>query len=285
MATKKRELVVKANQLVEARYRLHLVEHQLIVYAISRAREEERGLTAGSWLTIDAAKFAEQFGTDKKNAYRQIQDAANNLWNRAITLYGIDIDTETGEKQIIETRWIAAKARIDNAERVQLMFSPLVIPYITRLQKDVGNFTRYYLENISSMTSVHAVRMYELLVQYRVAGTREFELARLREILCLGDEYPRILDFKKWVIDVAMKQINEHSDLIVSYKQRKTGRTVTHLDFEIKTKQDTKKAAAKPKTAKQKPVAAGGSDARARPGESQYDFERRMLEQAGQQRI
>lgn len=270
MATKKREMVVKANQLVEARYRLHLVEHQLIVYAISRAREEEKGLVAGSWLTIDSAKFAEQFGTDRKNAYRQIQDAANNLWNRAITLY--DTDPETGEEQIIETRWIAAKSRIDHAERVQLMFAPLVIPYITRLQKDIGNFTRYYLENIAGMTSVHAVRMYELLVQYRARGNREFEVGWLKSHLCLGDEYPRIVDFKKRVIDEAVKQINEHSDLAVSYEQRKTGRTVTHLIFQIKAKPEPKKAkAAKPYVATE-----GGSDARALPGESQYVFERRL---------
>ena len=278
MATKKRELVVKANQLVEARYRLHLVEHQLIVYAISRTREEEKGLAAGSWLTIDAAQFAEQFGTDRKNAYRQIQDAANNLWNRAITLY--DTDPETGEEQIIETRWIAAKARIDNAERVQLMFAPLVIPYITRLQKDIGNFTRYYLENIAGMTSVHAVRMYELLVQYRTLGNREFEIDWLKSHLCLDDEYPRIVDFKKRVIDEAVKQINEHSDLAVRYEQRKTGRVVTHFIFDIKAKTEAKQATKKKIVIDKQYV-----ERHALPGES-YDMAyRRLAEEAGQQRF
>ena len=231
--------------MVEARYRLHLVEHQLIVYAISRAREEEKGLVAGSWLTIDPAKFAEQFGTDKKNAYRQIQEAANNLWHRAITLY--DIDPETGEDRVIETRWIAAKARIDKAERVQLMFAPLVIPYIKRLSKDVGNFTRYYLENIAGMTSVHAVRMYEMLLQYRTVENREFEVDVLKSHLGIEEEYPRIADFKRWVIDEAVKQINQHSDIKVSYTQRKTGRNVTHLIFNIKAKPEPKKATTVPK--------------------------------------
>ena len=249
MTIKKRELVVKANQLVEARYRLHLVEHQLIVYAISRAREEEKGLAAGSWLTIDPDKFAEQFGTDKKNAYRQIQEAANNLWHRAITLH--DIDPETGEDRVIETRWIAAKARIDKTERVQLMFAPLVIPYIKRLSKEGGNFTRYYLENIAAMTSIHAVRMYELLVQYRELGNREFEVDELKSYLGMEEEYPRITEFKRWVIDEAVKQINEHSDLKVAYTQSKTGRTVTHLSFTIKAKPEPKKATkAAPKSIK-----------------------------------
>ena len=46
------------------------------------------------------------------------------------------------------------------------------------------------------------------------------------------------MDFKKWVIDVALSQINEHSDLSASYAQRKTGRNVTHLIFTFAPKEE-----------------------------------------------
>ena len=131
------------------------------------------------------------------------------------------------------------------------MFAPLVIPYIKRLSKEGGNFTRYYLENIAAMTSIHAVRMYELLVQYRELGNREFEVDELKSYLGMEEEYPRITEFKRWVIDEAVKQINEHSDLKVAYTQSKTGRTVTHLSFTIKAKPEPKKATkAAPKSIK-----------------------------------
>jgi plasmid replication initiation protein len=55
--------------------------------------------------------------------------------------------------------------------------------------------------------------------------------------LQLGDKYPAIKDFKKWVIEPAVTQINEHSDLKLSYGQRKTGRVVTHLLFSFSPKQ------------------------------------------------
>ena len=50
--------------------------------------------------------------------------------------------------------------------------------------------------------------------------------------------YSAIKDFKKRVIDVAVSQINEHSDLNVNYEQRKTGKAVTHLIFYFHSKRE-----------------------------------------------
>jgi plasmid replication initiation protein len=223
-----------------------LLEQQIILFAICRSRDEQRGLSPHSWLTIDAEGFAKQFGTDKKNAYRQLQEAASTLYDRSITLY--DTDPDTGKPRKIETRWIEAKARIDNAGKIQLMFASLVIPFITRLGDD-GGFTSYRLEKIGGMSSAHAVRIYELLVQYLAAGSREIEIAWLKETLQLNGQYTAIKDLKKYVIDLAVNQINEHSDIMVGYTQRRTGRTVTHLIFSIKAKPEPK-ASAKPKLIK-----------------------------------
>ena len=52
----------------------------------------------------------------------------------------------------------------------------------------------------------------------------------------LNSEYQRVLDLKKRVIDPAVLQINEFSDLTVSYTQKKKGRTVTHFIFNFSQK-------------------------------------------------
>ena len=54
MAVEKQEMVTKSNRLVEASYRLTLVEQQLVLYAICRSREEQRGLSANEPVTIDS---------------------------------------------------------------------------------------------------------------------------------------------------------------------------------------------------------------------------------------
>ena len=223
------ELVVKSNRLVEACYRLNLIEQQIILFAISRSRDEQLGLSPNNPVTIAASAFAKVFGTNESKVYGQLKEALGDLFERSVTIY--DTDPATGKDRTVTTRWISDKAYIDGAGHIQLTFAPRVIPYITRLESE---FTSYRLEKISGMSSAHAVRLYELLVQYLTIGKREIELSDLRKSLGLTYEYKAIKDFKKRVIDVAVAQINEHSDIRVSYTQRKTGRTVSHLIFAIK---------------------------------------------------
>jgi plasmid replication initiation protein len=228
----KKELVVKSNRLVEASYRLTLVEQQIILFAICRAREEQRGLTADTPVTITAKDFAAQFGTNETKVYGQLKEAMSTMFERHVVIR--DQHPETGKPRVTKTRWISTSSYIDGAGAIQIIFAPLVIPYITRLESE---FTAYRLEKIGNLSSAHAVRLYELLVQYLSIGKREMEIGWLKDILQVTDEYPRIVDFKKRVTDVAVDQINAHTDITTSYTQRKTGRNVTHLNFKIDAKE------------------------------------------------
>ena len=251
MSKSKTELVVKSNRLVEASYRLNLVEQQIILFAICRSREEQKGFTSDTPVTIAAADFAAQFGTNPNMVYGQLKEAVDTLYERSVTTY--DIHPESGKERVTKTRWISQANYIDGAGCIQFIFAPQVIPFIRRLGDD-GGFTSYRLEKIGGMTSAHAVRIYELLVPYLSIGKREIEIAWLREALQLDGQYTAIKDLKLRVIDLAVDQINEHSDIKVSYTQRKTGRTVTHLIFDIKAKPEPKKIAAKPKAKRTTPT-------------------------------
>jgi plasmid replication initiation protein len=228
----KTELVVKSNRLVEASYRLSLVEQQIILFAICRAREEQRGLSPENPVTISAIDFAAMFGTNETKVYGQLKEAMLTLYKRDVRLY--DTNPRTGKPRITNTRWISAASYIDGDGEIQIIFAPLMIPFITRLERE---FTQYRLEKIGNLSSVHAVRLYELLLQYMGLGKREFEIPRLKETLGIETEYPDIDNFKKWVIDSSVKQINTHTDITTSYTQRKTGRVVTHFNFKIQAKE------------------------------------------------
>jgi plasmid replication initiation protein len=108
---------------------------------------------------------------------------------------------------------------------------------MTRLESE---FTSYQLEKVGNMTSAYAVRIYELLAQHRDIGNRTLNMTWLRETLQIGpDEYKLTTNFIRKVIEVAVDQINKHSDLTVSYKPVKTSRAITDFAFKIKSK-DTK---------------------------------------------
>lgn len=275
MSKSKAELVVKSNKMIEASYRLNLVEQQIILFAICRSREEQKGFSPDAPITITAADFAAQFGTNTEQVYSQLKQAVDTLYDRSVTMH--DIDPVSGKKRVTVTRWISDKSYIDGAGQIQMTFAHRVIPFITRLGDD-GGFTSYRLEKIGGMSSTHAVRIYELLVQYLSIGKRDIEIAWLRETLELDGQYAAIKDLKLRVIDLAVTQINEHSDIAVSYTQRKTGRAVTHLIFQIKAKQEPKKITVNPK---KQIIDKKYVDIHARPGETYDTAFKRLLEEAG----
>ena len=225
----KKELVVKSNRLVEASYRLTEVEMQIVLYSICRSREDGVGLSPKDPLTIRADDFAARFGTNTRMVYGQLKNAMDTLYKRTLIIR--DEDPKTGKPRVVETRWISDKAYIDGAGQIQITFAHKVIPFISQLE---GDFTPYLLKQIGRMTSVYAVRLYELLLQYIKFGKREISIVWLKEILQLEGEYPRIFDLKERVIDVAVNQINKYSDINVSYTNIKTGRAITGFMFTIK---------------------------------------------------
>lgn len=272
--TEKNDLVVKSNRLVQASYRLTLTEQQMVLYSICKAREEQKGLSANEPVSVDARAFAAQFGIDPTNVYYLLKEAAAALYERQVVIH--DIHPKSNKPRVVKTRWISDAAYVDGAGIVEFTFAPKMIPFITRLEKE---FTSYRLEKIGNMTSVHAVRIYELLIQYSAVGRRELGIDELKEMLGISGEYKAIKDFKKRVLDTAVNQINEHSDIDVSYTQRKAGRTVTHLIFDIKSKPEAKTKAKRPV------IDEAYLEKYARPGESRDAAYRRLAEELGQARL
>ena len=230
-----KELVVKANRLVDASYRLTLVEQYIVLLAIVLARETGKGLNSIDFVSISAKNYAEHFDADEKSAYAQIKEASSTLFNREFILY--DKHPESGKDRVNRCRWVSTASYVDEAGVIQLRFSPDIVPYITRLETE---FTRYDLEKVARMSSAYAVRLYELIMQWVSVGVWQIKIEQLKEILMIQTHYTLLKDFKKRVVDVAVSQINEHSDLIVSYTQKKTGRNVTHLIFHFKQKEESK---------------------------------------------
>lgn len=227
------ELVVKSNRLVEASYRLTLNEQRIILYAICRTREEDVALAPDKPVTITADTFAKQFpSVGKGNVYQQLKDAMDALYDRSVTIN--DKDPETGHDRVTKTRWISTASYIDGAGHVQVIFAPQVIRYIARVEEE---FTKYQLEKVSEMTSFHAIRIYELLSQYRATKSRSITLVELRNYLQIeSGEYKLTANFMRKVLDVAVKQINDFSDLNINYVPTKTSRAITAFAFKIREK-------------------------------------------------
>ena len=229
----KNGLVVKDNALINASYNLELTEQRLVMLAIINARELGQGITADSKLEIHASDYAKLFNVSPDASYKALKDAVNNLFNRQFS-YTAEYK-KTGKVGIVRSRWVSRIFYVDDLALLEITFAPDVVPLITRLEE---HFTKYEAKQVAHLTSKYATRLYELLIAWREVGkTPIFELQQLRKNLGVeDDEYQRMHHFKSRVLETAITQINEHTDIKATYEQHKKGRTITGFSFKFKQK-------------------------------------------------
>lgn len=227
------ELVVKDNALIQASYTLDLAEQRLILLAIIEARNSGQGITHDSLLRIHASNYAKQFGVNDKTAYTVVKDASKGLFDRYVTYH--DKNPKNGKDRSFHCRWVDKIGVEPDSGIVYMRFTSDVVPLITRLE---NHFTSYEIDKVANLTSIYAIRLYELCVAWREQGfTQRYKIDDLRQKLGVEPEqYKEMHNFKARVIDLAIKQINKHTDITVKYEQHKTGRTITAMSFTFKVK-------------------------------------------------
>ena len=250
-----KDLVVKDNRLIQASYTLGLVEQRLILLAIVGSRNLSEHITAETILTVRAEDYAKHFGVERQAGYMALADAVETLFNRRAT---VDVyDRQKNRMRPMTVRWVTAMEYEENSGCVSLRFGHEVIPLITKLEEQ---FTSYELQQVAGLKSAYAIRLYELLMQWKASKrTPIFDLQEFRRQLGLADnEYSIMGDFKKRVLIASITQINTHTDITVDYEQHKAGRTITGFSFTFTQKKQpkdvtpkVKKSAAKPKATKQ----------------------------------
>ena len=243
-------IVVKDNALINASYNLALVEQRLILLAIIEARESGKGINANDPLTIHADSYVNHFEVHRNTAYQSLKDACEDLFARQ---FSYQEKNKRGHIENIRSRWVSEIRYTDTEATVKLIFSPAIIPLITKLEKQ---FTSYDLKQISGLNSAYAVRLYELLISWRSLGkTPIIDIQEFRQKMgVLEHEYTRSDNFKKWVITLPVSQINEHTDIIVGYEQHKAGRIITGFSFTFTQKKQPKDVTPKTQKAKPKPT-------------------------------
>lgn len=219
--------VSKANRLIEARYKLSSSEQKLILLAISNLNSvDQKDFHIQKFNITDVAKVLGL--KDEKSAYKDIRELVRGLRKKEIII-------NTPDKELI-TGWLSSIIFEKNSGDMTLKFSEDLKPYLLELS---GAYKSYQLENVIHMKSAYAIRIYEMLKQWECKKTQTYTVEELRRRLSLGAEYPRFFDFEKRVLEPAKAEINEHSDLWLTYRKIKKGRNIESIEFEIEPKYGT----------------------------------------------
>lgn len=120
---------------------------------------------------------------------------------------------------------------LDKPHTLAIVCNDKMLPYIFELKK---NYTSYRLENIAKLNSVAKIRLYELMKQYEKMKEVKFEVDELKKMLMSTET--RFNDFRLRVIEPAVKDINEFTDITVKYEKILKRRKCVALRFFISGK-------------------------------------------------
>jgi len=90
-------------------------------------------------------------------------------------------------------------------------------------------YRKYELTTAMQFESVYAMRFYELMSNQKSPIT--YNIDNLKEMFQIQNKYERVNDFKKYVLDIAIRELDKCSPYTFTYKMNKTGRSFTSVTF------------------------------------------------------
>jgi plasmid replication initiation protein len=244
--------VFKNVELVNATYKLSLLEQQMIIYAIARGREDD-SLVLDRIFHLNVAEFSKTFGYEKQHdIYNRLKAASFRFFERYVKLAIPDADFDGTE--ITNVHWLALHSYNDAKGVISIKFNEFILPHITRLDGKLKPYISYRLDSVCEITNIYAMRLYEQMMKFIWIGKMPLEVSWIRENFGLTEKYKTMSNFKMRVIDTAVKQINECSDIFVSYTEIKDGRNIIAFIFTIRQKHPTSEVEAKAEAKKQKQI-------------------------------
>ena len=243
-------LIVKDNALIEASHRLGEVEQRLVLLAILKGREycDSVEQLRGKELIIHADDYITKFGGTQQGAYKVLKQAVMGLYRAE---WGYKYLTNKGEQRVRYERFTQSADYGQGEGTVSFRFADAIIPMLVELER---NFTTYEIKQVAELSSSYAMRLYEFFMQHldkkTGKGWLDISLDDLRfRFGLLPTEYKTMSNFKAYVLDFSLKQINTKTDLSATYTQRKQGRVIVGFRFDFERKTNAKPKKTKEKTA------------------------------------
>jgi plasmid replication initiation protein len=221
----KKELEIRQhNALTNARYEYTELQLDLFFFLVSKLRKDQKSDTYE--LNIKELSTL----TGKKYDLAYLRKATEDMGSRMF-------EVETPERHI--QLWMFRSVEyLKGLGIIEVSLSDKIIPYLFELQ---SNFTSYGLASALRLTSKYAKRIYPICSQWKDLGeTKKHDIQDFKRMLGLLDDkgldkMPRTSDFRKSVLDIAVKQINEHTELHISYELEKRGKTFKNITFKVKS--------------------------------------------------
>ena len=222
--------VVMQNRIEQCFHKMTLDEKRLLILASPTARMIDA--SEKDAIEITAEQFANECGIKVSSAYKQLEVASKNLLNRSFSYIN-----ERGKR--VGVTWVIRAVYEDGY--ISVCFPDEVLIMLKAF--DASNpFTKYKKENVLLLKGEYSIDLYHIAKKYEGMSTFQMTLEDYKLELGLPKSYNRINNLKARALEPAIDEINEKTDINITYENIKRGRTVTGLKFTVKPKAKPKKA-------------------------------------------
>lgn len=213
--------IFQHNNLIEARYALTLQEKRLILWLISRIKPEEEDFKVHE---LSVQEFMNLMELSGNSNYKELQKITLGLMKKVLVI------KRPEEKTLTQVNWINYAHYEEGSGRIGLAFSEKMKPFLLHLK---SQFTTINITDLMQFTSIHAIRVYELLKQYESIGERTLSLEEIRECCGVKDKLKQYGEFEKKLLLISQREINEKSDIHFEYERIKQSRKIVAIRFKI----------------------------------------------------
>jgi len=235
-------LVVKSNAIVQkSRYFLSVSEQKSIAYICSMIKPitpEAKVMQSpycpdSPWqleYDFNIRDYARICGLacDNGRIYEETKIILKGLRDKSMWLT-LEDGTET------TVAWVSRVWTNKKSGKAKIRLDEDMTPYLFDLQE---KFLAYGLKNILAMKSQYSIRLYEILKSYAFQKSKTFEIDELKCLLMVENvkSYGNFKDFRMNVLEIAQKEINELTDISVSFEPILKGRKTVKVKFDMKLK-------------------------------------------------
>ena len=218
------------NAITTARYEMSACEMDIVFYLLSLLKKEDN---AGSCYRVKVTELQQLTG--RQWNYQQFFDATSALRSREYII------RNEKERRTLQVGLLASAEYLHGQGIIELEVSEKMRPYLIDLKR---NFTSFRLQAAFNLSSKYAKRIYQLASQWKDKPSITYPLDELKVMLHLKDpegqqpeQYTKVSMLQRKVLDVAVAQINAHTDLRLRYELLKQGRAFESVRFFIQAQE------------------------------------------------
>lgn len=214
--------VYKSNNLISGSFRLTVAEQRIVLLCMSKIRHRSTiDSVKQEFYEVTAKEYAAYSGINQASAYKEMHAAELRLWKRDLWIKTLH------QKE----RWVSSVRYRQGG--ISLKFSEAVVPFLCELS---GDYSKFRLVAAMRLTSAFGHRLYQILIKtlhtQRFEATFDLECLR-REMEIDPGHYPSYTELRRRVIEVAVKDVSENSDLLITKViPRKRGKSVVAISLQ-----------------------------------------------------